>query len=61
MYSYDDRSVEVVNSRYEDVSGLTATVEVYDLGLHERFSQQEHVDVASDGVTRALTVPDERI
>ncbi len=57
MYSYDDHSVEVVNSRYEDVSGLTATVEIYDLGLHERFSQQKHVDVASDGVTRVLAVP----
>lgn len=57
MYSYDDRSVVVVNSRYNDVSNLTAAAEVYDLDLHQRFSQQTQVDVASDGVARAMLIP----
>jgi exo-1,4-beta-D-glucosaminidase len=57
MYSYDDRSVAVVNSRYANFSGLKVVAEVYDLALHRRFSQQSQVDVASDGVTRAFALP----
>jgi exo-1,4-beta-D-glucosaminidase len=59
MYSYDDRSVEVVNSRYEDVPGLLVKAAIYDIGLHQRFSQQGRVDVGADAVARVLTLPEE--
>ena len=58
MYSYDDRSVEVINSRYESVNGLVATAEVYDLGGGKRFFQPQRLNVAADGVTRVLTLPE---
>jgi len=57
MYSYDDSSVAVVNSRYEDVSGLLAKAEVYDVNGQQRFSDQKRVDVAADGVVRVWTLP----
>jgi exo-1,4-beta-D-glucosaminidase len=59
QYRYDDRTVQVVNSRYDGATGLLVTAEVYDLALHEKFSRQAQVDVASDSVTKALTLPDD--
>ncbi len=59
MYSYDDRSVAVVNSTYRSVSGLVVKAAVFDADLHERFSREAAADVASDGVTRVLVVPEE--
>lgn len=57
-YSYDDRSVAVVNSRYEKVSGALVTASVYDMGLHQRFSQQSRVEVGADAVVRVFTLPE---
>jgi exo-1,4-beta-D-glucosaminidase len=58
QYSYDDRSVAVVNSQYKDISGLTVKAALYDFGLRRRFSREAKTDVASDGVARVLTIPD---
>jgi exo-1,4-beta-D-glucosaminidase len=59
QYSYDDRSVVVVNSRYEAVSGLIVTARLYDFDLHERFSKQMRIDVGADAVARALRIPED--
>jgi exo-1,4-beta-D-glucosaminidase len=59
QYSYDDNSINVINSLYQKFSGLTVTAKLYDSGLHERFSKQVQADVDSDGVTKALTLPEE--
>jgi len=59
QYSYDDRSVDIVNSRYEGVSGLLATAEVYDIGLRQTFSRQARIDVGPDAVSKVLTLPEE--
>jgi exo-1,4-beta-D-glucosaminidase len=57
QYSYDDRSVVVVNSFYREASGLTVTAKLYDFDLHEKFSRQVPLSVGPDGVQRALTLP----
>jgi exo-1,4-beta-D-glucosaminidase len=61
QYSYDDRSVMVVNSRYTAVAGLTVTAALYDFDMHERFSKQGSIDVGGDAVAKALTLPDEAL
>jgi exo-1,4-beta-D-glucosaminidase len=61
QYSYDDRSVEVVNSSYEGVSGLLVTAEVYDIGLHQKVWRQARVDVGPDAVAKALTLPEDAL
>jgi exo-1,4-beta-D-glucosaminidase len=61
QYRYDDRTVEVVNSRYEGATGLVVTAEVYDLALHQKFSRQARMDVASDSVTKVFTLPDDSL
>jgi exo-1,4-beta-D-glucosaminidase len=57
QYSYDDRSVVVVNSTYQNIAGLKVTAKLYDAALHERFSVTVPVDVAADGVAIAGAFP----
>ena len=59
QYSYDDRSVVVVNSRYQGSSDLVVTAKLYDADLKERFSQQAKADVGADAVAKALTLPED--
>ena len=58
MYAYNDRSVEVINSRYEGVTGLTVGAEVYDGDLRRTFTDEREVSVSADGVTEALRLPE---
>jgi exo-1,4-beta-D-glucosaminidase len=58
QYSYDDRSIVVVNSYYRAFSGLKVNAQVYNLDASEKFSKEATVDVAEDGVTRALVLPE---
>jgi exo-1,4-beta-D-glucosaminidase len=58
MYSYDDRSVAVVNSTYQAESSLTVTARLFDSSLHERFSVTVPVDVPADGVVKAGAFPE---
>ena len=57
QYSYDDRSVVVVNGFYKEFKGLKASAKIYNLDLTEKFSQQTNLDIASDGVRRVFTLP----
>ncbi|HEX6880352.1 MAG TPA: beta galactosidase jelly roll domain-containing protein [Terriglobales bacterium] len=58
QYSYDDRSVAVVNSTYKLVSGLKASVKVVDFDLKELFAQEKPVDLASDEVQKVMAIPE---
>jgi exo-1,4-beta-D-glucosaminidase len=58
LYSYDDRSVWVVNSTYEAASGLTLSVRVYDLDLTEKHASDVRVDVAADASRPVLALPE---
>jgi exo-1,4-beta-D-glucosaminidase len=44
IYGYDDHSIWVVSSQYEDVKGLKLTTKIYNLDMAEKFSQQNEVD-----------------
>lgn len=58
QYSYDDRSVVVVNGFYQDFKGLKATAKIYNLDMTEKFSAQTNVDIGSDGVERVIMLPE---
>jgi exo-1,4-beta-D-glucosaminidase len=58
QYSYDDRSVVVVNGFYTNLYALRATAKIYNLDMTEKFSQQVKVDMAPDGTKRILTLPE---
>jgi exo-1,4-beta-D-glucosaminidase len=57
QYSYDDRSIVVVNDRLQPQRGLTVSARILDLNLAEKFSREAQVDVGPDAVTRAFTLP----
>ena len=58
IYGYDDHSVWVVSSQYEDVQGLKLTTKVYNLDMTEKFSKESSVDAAADSTQKILTVPE---
>ncbi|HXY50755.1 MAG TPA: beta galactosidase jelly roll domain-containing protein [Terriglobales bacterium] len=58
LYSYNDRSIYVVSSQYQDARGLKLTTRVYNLDMTEKFSQESTLDAAADSSTKVLTLPD---
>ncbi|MFQ6045029.1 MAG: sugar-binding domain-containing protein [Gemmatimonadales bacterium] len=57
QFSYDDRSVAVVNDEQRSHEGLRVTARLLNLDLSEAFLGEAQIDVPADGVVRALTVP----
>jgi exo-1,4-beta-D-glucosaminidase len=58
QYSYDDRSIFVVNSTYGEVIKLNASVHVYDETLKELYSNSVSVDAAADSSNRVTGLPE---
>ncbi|MGA2807778.1 MAG: sugar-binding domain-containing protein [Terracidiphilus sp.] len=58
QYSYDDASIMVVNSTYESVAGLHASVHVHNLAWKELFSSEATVDAGIDSTQRVFTIPE---
>jgi exo-1,4-beta-D-glucosaminidase len=58
QYSYDDRSVVVVNSLRRPFPGLRVSARVVNLDMSEKFARQVTVDVPADGVVRAFVLPE---
>ena len=58
LYSYDDHSIYVVNSRYMEARGLKLTTKVYNLDASEKFSRDTALDAAADSTNKVLALPD---
>src|SRR6202790_517369 len=58
VYGYDDHSVWLVSSQYEDAKGLRLTAKVLNLDLSEKFSNQVSLDAAADSTNKILTLPE---
>jgi exo-1,4-beta-D-glucosaminidase len=58
VYGYDDRSVWVVSSQYEDAKGLKLTAKVLNLDMTEKFSKETAVDAAADSTNKVLELPE---
>jgi exo-1,4-beta-D-glucosaminidase len=59
QYSYDDRSVVVVNSTYAGVPGLHVKAAVYDLKLRQVYEHETAVDAKADSSDRVFDIPEE--
>ena len=57
QYSYDNRSVDVVNSTYSDAPNLRATVHVYGLKWNELYKAEEGLSATADSAQRVFTIP----
>ncbi|HEY4052335.1 MAG TPA: beta galactosidase jelly roll domain-containing protein [Terriglobales bacterium] len=58
VYGYDDKSISIVNSGYEDARGLRVVTKVLNLDMTEKFSHQDVIDVPADGVVKMLALPE---
>jgi exo-1,4-beta-D-glucosaminidase len=58
QYSYDDRSIVVVNSTYKPAAGLVASVQVRGLKWNELFRSESAIYAQADSAQRAFELPD---
>jgi exo-1,4-beta-D-glucosaminidase len=58
VYGYDDHSIWVVSSQYEDAKGLKLTTKIYNLDMTEKFSHQDSIDATADSTAKVFTLPD---
>ncbi len=58
VYGYDDHSVWLVSSQYEDAKGLKLMAQVLNLDMSEKFSKEVSLDAAADSTNKVLTLPD---
>jgi exo-1,4-beta-D-glucosaminidase len=58
QYSYNDKSIVIVNTTQREQKGLKLTIAVYDLASAQKFSQTIDVDVPAQSNVRATVLPD---
>jgi len=58
QYSYDDRSIVVVNSTYNRVANLHATVQVHNTSWKELYKQDAAVDAGADSSQIVFNIPE---
>jgi exo-1,4-beta-D-glucosaminidase len=58
QYSYDDLSIQVVNSTYEPAAGLHASVRVYNIAGKELYNSQATLDAAADSAQQVFSIPE---
>ena len=57
QYSYDNNSVNVVNSTYEALKGMTISAKIYTIDAKEKASRDAKLDLAADSSTKAFELP----
>src|SRR5260370_16569775 len=57
QFSYDDRTVAVVNGTQAPQSGLKIIAKLYDVTGAEKFSREASLAVAAHGVAKSVAVP----
>ena len=58
MYGYDDRSIWLVSSQYEDAGNLKVTAKIYNLDTTEKFSREEAVNAPADSTNKLFALPE---
>jgi exo-1,4-beta-D-glucosaminidase len=58
QFSYDDRTLAIVNSTQKPQNGLKIVAKLYDISGLEKFSREATVDVAADGVAKSIAIPE---
>jgi len=58
MYGYDDRSVWLVSSQYQDANNVKLTAKIYNLDMTEKFAKDAMVNAPSDSTRKIFALPD---
>jgi exo-1,4-beta-D-glucosaminidase len=57
QYSYDDKSIVVVNTKYQSLPGMKLTARVYDINFAEKFAKTVNIDLQADTNLKAFVLP----
>ncbi len=57
VYGYDDHSVWLVSSQYEDAKGLKLTARIFNVDGTQKFSKEVSLDAAADSTAKVFEVP----
>ena len=57
QYSYDDRSIWIINNKQMDCSGLNASIKMYNFDLEEKLSKELTVDIKSSSRKKIFSLP----
>src|SRR6266478_3116035 len=57
QYSYDDKSIVVLNTTHQSLRNLKLTAQLYDIDLKEKFSKVTNLDLPADGNVKAFALP----
>jgi exo-1,4-beta-D-glucosaminidase len=57
IYGYDDHSVWVVSSQYDDAKHLKLTTKIYNLDMTEKFSHEDAVNPPADSTAKIFVLP----
>jgi exo-1,4-beta-D-glucosaminidase len=57
IYGYDDHSVYLVSSQYQDAKGLKLNAKLYNVDGSEKFSKDTTVDAAADSTNKLFEIP----
>jgi exo-1,4-beta-D-glucosaminidase len=57
VYAYDDRSVWLVSSQYQDARDLKLTAKIYNQDMTEKFSKTVAVDAPADSTSKVIDLP----
>ena len=58
VYGYNNRTISVVSSQYQDAKGLKLSAKVYDVDMKEKFSKETTLDVAADASVKTFAIPE---
>jgi exo-1,4-beta-D-glucosaminidase len=58
QYSYDDRSIVVVNSFYQPFANMKVVATAYNLDMSVKFSREAKMNAEPDSSTRVFTLPE---
>jgi exo-1,4-beta-D-glucosaminidase len=57
LYGYDDHSVWLVSSQYNDMNNLKVTAKIYNLDMSEKFSTDQTVNAPADSTNKLFALP----
>ena len=60
IYGYDDHSIWVVSSQYEDAKNLKLITKIYNLDMSEKFSHEDSVNAPADSTAKIFALPEVR-
>ncbi len=58
LYSYDDHTIWVVNSRYREEKGLKVTARVLNTDMTQKWTETTTLDAGADSTRKVMKVPD---